>query len=76
MFSVFDQREIGDNSGDVKMKFEVRIPIEGYATYIVEAKSEQEAREIAYDGDVELSDSYWEQADTDYNPVEVSKLED
>lgn len=58
------------------MKFEVRIPIEGYATYIVEAESESEAREFAYDGDVELSDSYWEHADTDYNPVEVFKLTD
>lgn len=57
------------------MKFEVRIPIEGYATYIVEAESEQEAREISYDGDADLLDSYWEHADTDYNPVEVSKLE-
>lgn len=56
------------------MKFEVRIPIEGYATYIVEASSENEAREIAYDGEVELSDSYWEHADTEYNPVEVSIL--
>ena len=76
MFSVFDQKEIGDNSGVTKMKFEVRIPIEGYATYIVEASSEQEAREIAYDGDAVLSDSYWEHADTDYNPVEVSELRD
>lgn len=76
MFSVFDQKEIGDNSGVLKMKFEVRIPIEGYATYIVEASSEQEAREIAYDGDVVLSDSYWEHTDTDYNPIEVSLLED
>lgn len=57
------------------MKFEVRIPIEGYSTYIVEADSEQEAREIAYDGDGDLTDSYWEHADTDYNPVEVSILE-
>ena len=56
------------------MKFEVRIPIEGYSTYIVEASSEQEARKIAYDGDAVLSDSYWEHADTDYNPVEVSEL--
>ena len=76
MFSVFDQKEIGDNSGELKMKFEVRIPIEGCATYIVEASSEQEAREIAYDGDAVLSDSYWEHADTDYNPVEVSELRD
>ena len=74
MFSIFNQREIGDNSGEIKMKFEVRIPIEGCATYIVEASSEQEAREIAYDGDAVLSDSYWEHADTDYNPVEVSEL--
>ena len=76
MFSVFDQKEIGDNSGELKVKFEVRVPIEGYATYIVAASSEQEAREIAYDGDAVLSDSYWENSDTEYNPVEVSLLED
>lgn len=58
------------------MKFEVRIPIEGYATYVVEASSENEAREVAYDGDAELVDSYWEHADTEYNPVEVFKLEE
>ena len=75
MFSVFDQKEIGDNSEELKMKFEVRIPIEGCATYIVEASSEQEAREIAYDGDAVLSDIYWEHADTDYNPIEASLLE-
>lgn len=75
MFSVFDQKEIGDNSEELKMKFEVRIPIEGYATYIVEASSEQEASEIAYNGDAVLSDSYWENSDTEYNPIEVSLLE-
>ena len=68
------------------MKFEVRIPIEGYCVYIVEADSEQEAREIAYDGDADLTDSYWEHtdltdsywehADNDYKAVEITLLED
>lgn len=56
------------------MKFEVRIPIEGYSTYTVEADSEKEAREIAYDGDADLTDSYWEHSDLEYEDVEVTLL--
>ena len=58
------------------MKFEVRIPTEGYVTYVIEADSEAEAREMTFDGYGDLTDSYWEHADTDYNPVEVIVLED
>lgn len=58
------------------MKFEVRIPIEGYCVYIVEADNEEEAREIAYDGDADLTDSYWEHDDGEYLFVAVTLLED
>lgn len=52
----------------------VTLPIEGTVTYIVEASNEQEAREIAYDGDGEITDVMWDTADSENHTIDVALI--
>ena len=55
-------------------KYLVTLPIEGTVTYIVEADNEQEAREIAYDGDGQITDVMWDTADSENHTIDVALI--
>ena len=49
MFSVFDQKEIGDNSGETKMKVTVFAKFMVTEVFEIEVDSEDEIRDKAWD---------------------------
>lgn len=49
MFSVFDQKEIGDNSGELKMKVKVFAKFMVTEVFEIEVDSEDEIRDKAWD---------------------------
>lgn len=55
-------------------KYLVTLPIEGTVTYLVEADNEQEAREIAYDGDGQITDVMWDNADSENHTIDVALI--
>ena len=55
-------------------KYFVTLPIEGTVTYLVEASNEQAAREIAYEGDGEITDVVWDTADSDNHTIDVALI--
>ena len=55
-------------------KYLVTIPIEGTVTYLVEADNEQAAREIAYDGDGQITDVMWDTADSENHIIDVTLI--
>lgn len=55
-------------------KYLVTLPIEGAVTYLVEASNEQEAREIAYDGDGQITDVMWDTADSENHTIDVTLI--
>ena len=55
-------------------KYFVTLPIEGTVTYLVEASNEQAAREIAYDGDGQITDVMWYTADSENHTIDVALI--
>lgn len=55
-------------------RYLVTLPIEGTVTYLVEASNEQAAREIAYEGDGEITDVVWDTADSENHTIDVALI--
>ena len=58
MFSVFDQKEIGDNSGETKMKVKVFAKFMVTEVFEIEVDSEDEIRDKAWDASYDYLSKY------------------